>query len=154
MIGFIGISVASSLNHTQYSAIADLYTFQFTLAHALGFSVSISGLLATDINTETSTSNHYEVFFPLLVQSPWNLGTQPKLSLAASGLVLYSRGRANAENTSHVIAKHCWDVTSLRLRGSVFTELLPRSGLYNPVVPLLVRVLLRKGCFCGSTFLA
>jgi hypothetical protein len=31
-------------------------------------------------NTESSTSNHYEVFLPFLVQSPWNLGTQLKLS--------------------------------------------------------------------------
>jgi hypothetical protein len=30
-----------------------------------------------------------------------------------------------------VIAKNCWDVMSLRLCGSVFTELLPRSGLHN-----------------------
>jgi hypothetical protein len=47
----------------KYGAIADLHTFQFTVAHALGFSVSSSRLLATDLNTETSTSNHYEVFF-------------------------------------------------------------------------------------------
>jgi hypothetical protein len=56
---------------------------------------------------------------PFLVQSRWNLGTQLKLSLAASGLVLYGRGTNNAENTvkllrsadhientSHMIAKH------------------------------------------------
>jgi hypothetical protein len=34
-----------------------LHTFQFTVAHALGFSVSTSRLLTTDI-----TSNHHEVF--------------------------------------------------------------------------------------------
>jgi hypothetical protein len=51
--------------------------------------------------------------------------------------VLLLRSAEQTENTSHVIAKHCWDVTSLRLRGSVFTEPLPRSGLHNPVVPLL-----------------
>jgi hypothetical protein len=45
-------------------------------------------------------------------------------------------------------------VTSLRLRGSVFKEPLPRSGLHYPTVSLLVRVLLRNGCFCGSTVLA
>jgi hypothetical protein len=45
--------------------------FQFTVAHALGFSVSTSRLQATDLNTETITSNHYEVFLSLL-QSPWN----------------------------------------------------------------------------------
>jgi hypothetical protein len=73
MIGFISTSVTISLNYNQYSAIADLHTSQFTVAHALGFSVSTSRLLATDLNTETSTSNHYEVFSPLPVQSPWNL---------------------------------------------------------------------------------
>jgi hypothetical protein len=35
-------------------AIADLHTFQFTFAHELGFSVSTSRLLATDLNTETT----------------------------------------------------------------------------------------------------
>jgi hypothetical protein len=70
MIGFVGTSVTSSLNHTYFSAIADLHNLQFTITHALGFSVFISRLLATDLNTETSTSNHYEVFLPFLVQSP------------------------------------------------------------------------------------
>jgi hypothetical protein len=64
------------LNYKQYSAITDLHTFQFTAAHALGFSIFTSRLLAMDLNTETSTSNHYEVFLLFLVQSPWNLGTQ------------------------------------------------------------------------------
>jgi hypothetical protein len=87
------------------------------------------------------------------------------VSLAASGFVLYRRGTDNAENTvllrsadhtentSHVIAKHCWVVTSLHLRGSVFTEPLPRSELHNPIVPLL-RACIRNGCFCGATVLA
>jgi hypothetical protein len=101
MIGFISTSVSSSLNHTYYSAIADLHNLQFTVANAL-ISVFTSRLLATDLNTETSTSNHYEVFLPFLVQSSWNLRTQLKLSLAASGLVLYSRGTNKAENSSIV----------------------------------------------------
>jgi hypothetical protein len=70
-IGFIGTSVTISLNYNQYNAIADLHTFKFTAAHALGFSVSTSRLLATDLNTRTNTSNHYGVFLPLLVQSSW-----------------------------------------------------------------------------------
>jgi tryptophanyl-tRNA synthetase len=73
MIGFINISVTISLNYNQYSAIADLHTFQFTIAHALEFSAFTSRLLATYLNTGTSTSNHCEVFLPFLVQSPWNL---------------------------------------------------------------------------------
>jgi hypothetical protein len=63
----------------------------------------------------------------------------------AENTVLLSCSADHTENTSHMIAKDCWDVTSLRLCGSVFTELLPRSGLHNPVVPLLVPVLLRNG---------
>jgi hypothetical protein len=66
------------------SIITDLQTFHSTAAHALRFSVSTSRLLATDFNTETSTSNHYEVFLPFLVQSPWNLGTQLKTLLDSS----------------------------------------------------------------------
>jgi hypothetical protein len=70
-IGFIGTSVTVSLNYNQFRAIANLHTFQFMVAHALGFSVPTSRLLAKDFNTETITSNHYEVFLPFLIQSPW-----------------------------------------------------------------------------------
>jgi hypothetical protein len=80
MMGFIGTSLTSSLNHNYYSAIANLHNLQFTVAHALGFLVFTSRLLVTNINTETSASNHCEVFL-FLVQSPWNLGTQLKSSL-------------------------------------------------------------------------
>jgi hypothetical protein len=62
MIGFISTLVTISLNHNWYSAIADLLNFQVTVTHALGFSVSTSRLLAKDLNTETITPNHYEVF--------------------------------------------------------------------------------------------
>jgi hypothetical protein len=65
-----------SLNYNQYNAVAHLHTFQFTVAGTRGVSVTISRLLATDLNTENSTSDHYEVCLPFLVQSPWNLGTE------------------------------------------------------------------------------
>jgi hypothetical protein len=55
-----------------YSSTTIPHNLQSTVAHALGFSVSISRLLATGLNTETNTSNHYEVFLSLLLQSPWN----------------------------------------------------------------------------------
>jgi hypothetical protein len=66
-----------SLSITLITALSLIYIFQFTVAHTLGFSFT-GRLLATDLNTKTSTSNHYEVFLPFLVQSPWNLGTQLK----------------------------------------------------------------------------
>jgi hypothetical protein len=78
MFGFISILVTSSLNDICYSAIADLHSLQFTVSQARGFSVFTCRLLETDLNTETSTSNHYEIFLSFLVQSPWNLGTQLK----------------------------------------------------------------------------
>jgi hypothetical protein len=79
MIGFINTLVTNSLNHTYYSANAELHDLQCNVAHALGFSVSTSRLLATDLNTETNTSNHYEVLLPFLVESPWNLGNELKI---------------------------------------------------------------------------
>jgi hypothetical protein len=63
MIGFISTLVTMSPNYNQYSSISDLHIFQLTVAHALGFPVSTSRLMATDLNTETSASNNYEVFF-------------------------------------------------------------------------------------------
>jgi hypothetical protein len=66
---------------TTYTALSPIYTIlQLIVAQALGFSVSTSRLLATGLNTETSTSTHYEVFLLFFVQSPWYLGTQLKLS--------------------------------------------------------------------------
>jgi hypothetical protein len=64
------------------SAIADLLTFQFSVAHALGFSAFISRVLATDLKTETNTSNHYEVFLLFRLQSLWSLGTKNSSGLS------------------------------------------------------------------------
>jgi hypothetical protein len=72
MIGFTDPSlklhlVTINTTHTykQYSAITDLHTFQFTAAHALGFSVSTSRILATDLNT----NYHFKSLWSLLVIS-------------------------------------------------------------------------------------
>jgi hypothetical protein len=101
--------VHTTRTYSQYSATADLHNLQFTVAHALGFSGSTSRILVTDLNTETITSNHYEVFLPFLVQSPWTADS-PELDpilpvqshLAISGLSLYRRGMDHIGNTSSV----------------------------------------------------
>jgi hypothetical protein len=49
MIGFIGTSVTISPNYNQYSAIADLHTFQFTVTYAIGFWVFTSRLLVAEL---------------------------------------------------------------------------------------------------------
>jgi hypothetical protein len=78
MIGFIGPSLQlhlATINTTrtykQYSAVADLHTFQFTAAHALGFSSPLVVVVA-DLNTGTITSNHCEVLLSFLLRSLWN----------------------------------------------------------------------------------
>jgi hypothetical protein len=45
MIGF----VKSTRIYKQYSTIADLHNLQFTVTHALGFSVFISRILVTEL---------------------------------------------------------------------------------------------------------
>jgi hypothetical protein len=66
MIGFISSLVTHSLLVTltrrQYSAVADIHTFQFTIAHTLGFSLSSSHLLAMDFDTQTTTVSHYKCY--------------------------------------------------------------------------------------------
>jgi hypothetical protein len=65
-----------SLITLKYGIITDLHNFQFTAAPALGLSVFTSCLLATDLNIESSTSNHYEVSLLFRLQSLWNLGNK------------------------------------------------------------------------------
>jgi hypothetical protein len=58
IIGFIGEFLIHSYNSGLQAitvATADFLTLQFTIAHALGFSVSTSRILATDIHTGTIT---------------------------------------------------------------------------------------------------
>jgi hypothetical protein len=70
MIGYISTSVTLSLVIAlKYNAIADFHTFSFAVPHALGFPVSNSRLIETDLNTETSTSTYYEVFLLFRLQS-------------------------------------------------------------------------------------
>jgi hypothetical protein len=97
MIGFISTSVTRSpwitLKYRQYSAVADLHNLHFTVAHAVGFSVFTIRLLVTDLNTDTITSNHYEVFLSTIaLYSSFLICTQ------SSQFALHSRP----------CTLHCW----------------------------------------------
>jgi hypothetical protein len=63
------LSYTFSLTYNKYSATADLHNLQFIVVHTLGFTVSTIHLLATDLNTETNASNHYEAFLLFHLQS-------------------------------------------------------------------------------------
>jgi hypothetical protein len=56
----LGYTLLITLTYRQYSAIADIHTFQFTVADALGFAVFTSCLLAADLGTGiiTVSLNH------------------------------------------------------------------------------------------------
>jgi hypothetical protein len=69
LFGIIGF-INTFLNHIKCRAIVVFHNLQFTLAYALGFSVSTSRLLGTDLNTDAITSNHYEVFLSS-TNFPW-----------------------------------------------------------------------------------
>jgi hypothetical protein len=60
MIGFIATYTFTTRDYRHYSSIAVLHTFQFTVTHALGFSVFTSRILATDISLSLQTT--HEVF--------------------------------------------------------------------------------------------
>jgi hypothetical protein len=65
VIGFIAL-IHSTRNYKSYSAIAVLHTLQFTVTHALLFSVFTSRNLATDFNTVIIPVCHcstHKVFF-------------------------------------------------------------------------------------------
>jgi hypothetical protein len=60
VIGFINHSqVVTTIN---YNTVPDLHHLQNTVAHALGFFVFTSRLLATDLNTEIITVSHFKYY--------------------------------------------------------------------------------------------
>jgi hypothetical protein len=50
MMGFIAPYIFTARDYRQYSTIAILHTFQFSITHALGFSAFSSRILATDLS--------------------------------------------------------------------------------------------------------
>jgi hypothetical protein len=64
MIGFYWYFGYNFLQSQRYRYFRTLH---FTVAQAQGFSVSSSRPLAMGLNTETSTSAHYEDFLSLLL---------------------------------------------------------------------------------------
>jgi hypothetical protein len=64
MTGFIDTLYAQLGTTGNYNTIADLYISQFTVTHALGFSVFTNCVLATDfITVSLSLQITHEVFF-------------------------------------------------------------------------------------------
>jgi hypothetical protein len=88
MIGFISLRLQPLLITLKYSAIADVHNLQFAVTHALEFSVFTSRFLATDLNTDTVTSNHYEGFLSTIT-----LYSSVLICTQSSQFTLHSRPR-------------------------------------------------------------
>jgi hypothetical protein len=95
------LSYKFSLITLEESAIAGLHNFQSNVAHALTLSFLTSRLLATDLNTETSTSNHYEVFLLFRLHSLWYLGTKNYSGHSSSLRLTRNCPWTNSESQSH-----------------------------------------------------
>jgi hypothetical protein len=68
MIGFIDILYTQLWTTGNYSAIADLHTWQLTVIHALGFSVFSSRILATDLSqSHCKFKSHMKSFLHCLI---------------------------------------------------------------------------------------
>jgi 3-deoxy-D-arabino-heptulosonate 7-phosphate (DAHP) synthase class II len=101
MIGFIALTTFKQLENTDhYSAIAILHTLQFTFAHALGFSVFTSRLLATDLSqSHCNFTSHMEsslhrltpcLQYPAAASSKTRLSFLPTTALYSLLLCYYS----------------------------------------------------------------
>jgi hypothetical protein len=96
VIGFITPYTLTSY-YRQYSAIAILHTLQFTVAHALGFSVFPSRILATDLSQTQWHFKSLEAFFaqsnfflPLLCNCELNIIPSSSPARLESRTRLYS----------------------------------------------------------------
>jgi hypothetical protein len=157
-LDLLTLRLQSFLNTLNYNAIVIVHTFQSSVEHALGFSISTSCFLATDLNTETSTSNRYEVFLPCLVQSPWNLGTQlnsvycPLLQLMTHRkrhlLSPINLRHEPIENMSSGRYPLLSDVTAYAK--VCLPSRCPETGCITMLFCCCVRVLLSNCCSCDS----
>jgi hypothetical protein len=155
MIRFIDTLFTQLGTTGNYSAIADLHTLQFTVTHALGFSVFTSRILPTDFHTVVMPVSLYFKwhmksscrglirFLPFLLNHLGLISPErdPILDnqFKRRSLSLYNPSAWTMQKTQ---ALYCWEglftdplpsngrpiVARVRSRGNVFTESLPSNG--------------------------
>jgi hypothetical protein len=145
-IGFIAPYTFTQLWTTaNYSAIADLHTFQFTVTHALGFTVFTSRILATGLsqshcNFKSHVMSSLNRLIPILLflLNHLRMPSQeldPILILAAWD-PRYIASRRTQRKTPSSIVKECacssvaWQQTSCCCvhGGNMFADPLPSNG--------------------------
>jgi hypothetical protein len=147
MIGFIDTLFTQLWTTGNYSAIADLHNLQFTVTHALGFSIFIVVSWQRICNSLTVISNHsLTPFLPLFcncqfrrpntiphISADWRPETRHFTSLYAAELFFITT--FNGPRRKHSLSifwKACYSAPlhingSFRYRENVFTESLPSN---------------------------
>jgi hypothetical protein len=130
MIGFIDTFYTQLGTTGNYSSIADLHTLQFTVTHALGFSVFTSRILATDLSQyHYRFKSHMKSSFHSLIPSLLCLLNHLGLSSPELDPVLdnnsFKRACSSLYNHSERIMQktqplYCWE--------GLFTDPLPNNG--------------------------
>jgi hypothetical protein len=146
MVRFINTLVTISLNYSQYSDIAVFTHFQFTVAHGLGFFVSTSRLLETDLNTGSITVSlnyiHMKSSLHLLrlhrSTENWQLTTDWQLLVSESESELLYDWRFTANQ--FVLAP-----SPVKLTARIFSFQLNTCGYSSYVTSPLTR-----GCVCTA----
>jgi hypothetical protein len=140
--------IHTTRNYRQYSAVAIVHSLQFTVTHALGFSVFTSRILAT-----VSSQSHCEVllsrpnsFLDISSQSPSTAisRTRPN-SLPTS--ILYSFLALHFSPSS--------DCVLLQLIGTdptVNTVFYRHECMFAYPLPSNRRLIVPRVCFCGNVF--
>jgi hypothetical protein len=145
MIGFIDtLYIHTTRDYRQYSTIAILHTFQFTVTHAPEFSVFTSRIMATDLYL-TVTSNHtrclfFTAFLAIILQLlilQIRLFTLDHCSLL---LLLLKRLSLSLYDPSARTPRK----TSLYFSGGVFTSQLPSN--WCPIVAWVAGMCLPSRC--------
>jgi hypothetical protein len=143
MIGFINSWLHTLLItiklHTQYSAIADLHTLQFTVAHALGLSV-FTIRLHTETITQITTVLMYEIFQSYFTSSQAELLYSPVLLVSLRLLRLTTDFNAAAfHSKTELLVKVKVKVTlRLTVSQSVSLGVEPHLGLMTRYLAITI----------------
>jgi hypothetical protein len=135
--------IPSTRDYGQYSAIADLHTLQFTVTHALGFSVFTAHIVTTYFMTVSlSIQITHKVFFPqpnsflsIILQMPTQFSSSVPISYP---------GRLGSRNSIQFFSKSklCYDRRSVGqsvLVSSTHLGLMTRYWLLFDIYRLVLR---------------
>jgi hypothetical protein len=154
----------TSRDYRQYSAVANLHTFQFTVTHALGFSVFTSRILATDLSQSQFQITH-EAFFsqPNSLYCPYsatansedstpNNSSAPKLISRQAGVSKLDRSLPTLLLCFYYLVASSVSFYNPSARTTQKTQPLLLTRRVTAPLPINKRPVVPRVCFCGNVF--